>query len=175
MHISVSSDHLTGILLIKNNLRYSSYFLHMTQSFFGAGLCENDERQVVEQKRWTDPFRWYAVWPFCKGFLQLAHVTLTCFDGCCWAGGWKTCLGRDATGDRESTPGCFWFLGNEADWDIQESWRYKMRQVNNCPSIYTLHKNKVLRRDLMMKYSTMYVNCNDSYTHSKLQYISLLE
>lgn len=97
------------------------YFLHITQSFFGAGLCENDERQVVEQKRWTDPFRWYAVWPFCKGFLQLAHVTLTCFEGCCCAGGWKTCLGRDATGDRESTPGCFWFLGNEADWDIQES------------------------------------------------------
>lgn len=36
----------------------AAYFLHMTQSFFGAGLCEKEERQVVEQKRCAEPFRW---------------------------------------------------------------------------------------------------------------------
>lgn len=113
---------------MKQNLKIP-YFLHITQSFFGVGLCENDERQVVEQKRWADPFRWYAVCPFCKGFLQFAHVTLTCLEGCCWAEGWKICLGSDATGDKESTPGCFWFLGKEADWDIQESSRQKQTNI----------------------------------------------
>lgn len=30
-------------------------------------------------------------------------------------------MGREAVGDGESTPVCFWFRGNEADWDIHES------------------------------------------------------
>lgn len=47
----------------------------MVQCFLGCGLCEKAERQGVEQKRCEEPLRWYAVWPFFRGFLQLAHVT----------------------------------------------------------------------------------------------------
>lgn len=99
------------------------YFLHMVQFFLGWGLWEKAERQGVEQKRCEEPLRWYAVWPFFSGFLQLAQVTLTVRGGCWeppepdWPGG----LAREAAGEGESTPGCFWFRGNDADWEIQES------------------------------------------------------
>lgn len=102
-------------------------FLHMVQLFLGAGLCEKAERQVVEQNRCVEPLRWYAVWPFFRGFLQLAQVTLTVL-GCGWEPeeeeeeeDWPGGLGREVAGDGESTPVCFWLRGTEADWEIHES------------------------------------------------------
>lgn len=94
----------------------------MVQLFLGVGLWEKADRQVVEQNRWDEPLRWYAVWPFFKGFLQLAHVTFMVRCGC-WdpEDDWQGGLGRGAAGDGESTPGCFWFLGKDADWEIHES------------------------------------------------------
>lgn len=38
--------------------RPETHFLHMVQLFFGAGLCEKAERQLVEQKRCVEPLRW---------------------------------------------------------------------------------------------------------------------
>lgn len=35
-----------------------AYFLHITLRVFGGRLWEKEERQVVEQKRLADPFRW---------------------------------------------------------------------------------------------------------------------
>lgn len=51
----------------------------------------------------------------------MAQVTFTVLGGCWVLEGEHTCLGREAAGAGESAPGCFWFLGKEADWDIQES------------------------------------------------------
>lgn len=41
-----------------NARRLETHFLHMVQLFFGAGLCEKAERQLVEQKRCVEPLRW---------------------------------------------------------------------------------------------------------------------
>lgn len=38
--------------------RPETHFLHIVQLFFGAGLCEKAERQLVEQKRCVEPLRW---------------------------------------------------------------------------------------------------------------------
>lgn len=116
-----------------------TYFLHMVQLFLGAGLWEKADRQVVEQNRWDDPLRWYAVWPFFKGFLQLAHVTFMVRCGCWdpeedWQGG----LGRGAAGDGESTPGCFWLRGKEADWEIHESEEGPKKKKDSTSYIMTV-------------------------------------
>lgn len=43
-----SADHRTS----------GTHFLHMVQLFLVAGLCENADRQVVEQNRCVEPLRW---------------------------------------------------------------------------------------------------------------------
>lgn len=39
---------------------------------------------------------------------------------------WPGALGRDAVWEGESTPGCFWLRGKDADCEIQESWKKTM-------------------------------------------------
>ncbi|TRY89764.1 hypothetical protein DNTS_000009 [Danionella cerebrum] len=120
--VHVSQKKIQNIMHLKKNMLWKeieihqeTYFLHMVQFFLGAGLWEKADRQVVEQNRWAEPLRWYAVWPFFKGFLQLAHVTFMVRCGCWVPEDWQEGLDNGAVDDAESTPVCFWFRGKEAD------------------------------------------------------------
>lgn len=75
-----------AVTFLLEQIQALSYFEQLEQVFLvEAGGREAGAvypvRHSVEQKSWVEPFRWYAVCPFCRIFLQPEQETRTAVLG----------------------------------------------------------------------------------------------
>lgn len=107
----------------------STHLRQRLQVFLGAIMGVNWTegklklvKQTVEQNSWLEPFRWKAVWPFCRTFEQPEQQILTAGGGAwiCWAGAWTGAW--DSIAGCIRIWGCIWALGCIRTWNWGWGW-----------------------------------------------------